>query len=404
MPSVNTPAQTLKIQTQQLDIEQTRLATLQSQKAQLALTGQDTTAIDAQIAQQNQDVIDQQADVANAQQAVGNSQDLTALPTTEIQPAPVAGVDITQPETVAPGESSTSSYANNNDYNYQDGPDANAGVNDGPAGDSNPDLTSASGSQDPVDPSDSFGDPSAARRANLNPGGENSTAASRGTSVIPGTTSFGGLSADSDWRVRISLPPGSQNLYKDPEGAGLMQPLINSGLFGVVFPYTPAITVSHNARYQEQGLTHSNFKSYFYEGSDVAAITVSGEWTVQNIREGEYLMAAIYFLRACTKMFWGSAIDAGAPPTLVYLDGYGQFYFPHVSCIVTNFTHTMPNDVDYLELTGSPFANGTRVPLMSTISVTLQPVVSRARQTTFNTNYYSKGWLTGSKFGTGGFL
>jgi hypothetical protein len=225
----------------------------------------------------------------------------------------------------------------------------------------------------------------------------------RGTSVIPGTTSFGGLPAMSDWRVRISLPPGSQNLYQDPIGAGLMQPLINSGLFGVVFPYTPAITVSHNARYQEQGLTHSNFKSYFYEGSDVAAITISGEWTVQNIREGEYLMGAIYFLRACTKMFWGDAVDAGAPPQVVYLDGYGQFYFPHVTCIVTNFTHTMPNDVDYLELQG-PYAYGTRVPLMSTISVTLQPIVSRARQTTFNTNYYSKGWLSGSKFGTGGFL
>lgn len=214
-----------------------------------------------------------------------------------------------------------------------------------------------------------------------------------------------------DWRVRLSLAGTAwNNFVGDPESS-LMSPLIKTAETGVVFPYTPSISVTHNARYQEQALTHSNYKNYFYEGSDVAAITISGDFTVQNLDEGQYLLAAIYFFRTCTKMFYGNDTLAGNPPPLVFLDGYGDFYFPHVSCIITSFQHTMPADCDYIEIplsygTGpsASTASGksTRLPTTSQISVTVQPVYSRKNMyNNFSLNNFAQGKLLSGK---GGFI
>jgi hypothetical protein len=180
-----------------------------------------------------------------------------------------------------------------------------------------------------------------------------------------------------------------------------------------MFPYTPTVTVAHNARYQEQALTHSNYKNYFYEGSDVSAITIAGEFTVQNVQEGRYLLAAIYFLRSCTKMFFGTDDIAGNPPPIVYLNGYGRLYLPGVSCVVTNFNHIMPSEVDYLEI---PYADKglegygqppeiVRLPTTSTLSVTLQPVYSRSNiHNNMNLAAFGKGYLLYNRDGGAGFL
>jgi hypothetical protein len=214
----------------------------------------------------------------------------------------------------------------------------------------------------------------------------------------------------NDWRVKIGLPAGS-GLTTD-----LGNPLLSilSRTNGVVFPYTPNITVTHNARYQEQALTHSNYKNYFYEGSDVSSINIVGDFTVQNKDDALYVLASIYFFRSCTKMFWGKDADAGNPPPIVYLDGYGDYYFPHVSCVVTSFQHTMPADCDYIEVAyaqGSYTADNppatqnkqyARVPTVSQINVTVQPVYSRQNiANNMSLTAFSQGQLLAGK---GGFL
>lgn len=243
--------------------------------------------------------------------------------------------------------------------------------------------------------------------AGLNKGGVNSTATrTNQPEVKSGVTSTSLIQTEDDWRIRVSLPTKSEIFYQDAKRSQVMlQPLVDSGVNGVVFPYTPQITVAHNARYSEQGLTHSNYKQFYYEGSDVAAITISGDFTAQNEKEAAYVMACVYFLRACTKMWFAqtASLPVGTPPTIVFLDGYGQFYFPHVSCVVTNFSHTLPADVDYVQL--KSFGQITRVPTMSQLSITLQPVVSRKRiHEDFNLDYFAQGLLLGNKKGAGGFL
>lgn len=192
-----------------------------------------------------------------------------------------------------------------------------------------------------------------------------------------------------DWRVKVSLAKSADYFYRsiDP---GIMAPL--QGTNGVIFPYTPQVSVTHLARYGQQPLTHSNYTNYTYDGSEVQAIQINGDFTVQNVFEGRYLLASIYFFRAATKMFFGSGSHVGNPPPMVFLSGYGSHYFPNVPCVVTQFNHNLPQDVDYLNvpvdagtvfgtqnqgansMSGSSF---TRVPTSSQISITLQPIYTR---------------------------
>lgn len=244
-------------------------------------------------------------------------------------------------------------------------------------------------------------DPAAARTATsgLPTGGGYSP--SSGTPTVNFQSSTGGGSAvvlDNDWRVRISLAPQAKIFYKDSSNT-LMAPLV--GTNGVIFPYTPSITMTHSATYGAQTLTHSNYAAQYYQSSEVADISISGDFTVQNVAEGKYLLAAVYFLRSATKMFFGNDAKnqglSGNPPPIVFLDGYGSHYFPHVSCVISSFQHQLSADTDYISI---PVAGGqaTRMPTSSTITVSLKPIYSRK---SIHDNFGLSDFAAGKLLGTG---
>jgi hypothetical protein len=177
-----------------------------------------------------------------------------------------------------------------------------------------------------------------------------------------------GISPD-DWRIRIRCPA------------------FNNAT--VIFPVLPILTINYSANYSSERLTHSNYKSYFYDSSEVQAISIDGDFPIQTAAEGQVLLSAINFFRATTKMFFGTGVNAGNPPPLVFLTGYGKQFMDQIPCLVTSFQHTMPNDVDYIN------CNGVRLPTASKLVVTLQPVVSRAKAGTFNLNSFANGTLSG---------
>ena len=226
------------------------------------------------------------------------------------------------------------------------------------------------------------------------------------------------INPDADWRVRLSMQPATAAMFYNNPSNPILYPL--SQTKGLVFPYTPSISLTHQARYGTTPLTHSNYSSYFYEGSEVQAINLSADFTVQNIEEGQYLMAAVHFMRSCTKMFYGQSMLAGTPPPMVFLDGYGPAYMPHVPCVVTSFTHNMPNDVDYVkipvgaslqnlagnQINTNMFGVSTRLPTMSSMQIVLQPIYSRTNvANNFTLERYSAGGLMQDATGVvGGFL
>jgi len=215
-----------------------------------------------------------------------------------------------------------------------------------------------------------------------------------------------------NWKVSIKLGDNNRIFYNSLN-PGIMAPLLVTN--GVVYPYTPQISVNHQATYNQQKFTHSNYLHMAYDGSEVQQIQVSGEFTAQDHQEASYILAVIYFFRAATKMFFGQGDNIGNPPPLVYLNGYGEMYFPNVPCVITRFSHTMPSDVDYIETSTVNLTtkdsytirqgNGeetiparsinttTRIPVISTISCDLQPVYSKSNLTQFNLNDFAQGKL-----------
>jgi hypothetical protein len=154
----------------------------------------------------------------------------------------------------------------------------------------------------------------------------------------------------TDWRVRLSLAPGATYLYKDPE-PGILGPLLATN--GVIFPYTPSIETAYTANYDKYDLTHSNYRGYFYKNSAVNDINIRGTFTAQDTFEADYLLAVIHFFRSITKMFYGQDSLRGAPPPLVYLSGFGDYQFNKHPCLVSNFSYSLPTDVDYIRA-GAP--------------------------------------------------
>ena len=153
-------------------------------------------------------------------------------------------------------------------------------------------------------------------------------------------------------------------------------------------------------------------------------------------------------------MFFGSGSNVGNPPPVIFLDGYGSHYFPHVPCVISSFQHVLSNEVDYIEvpittttlqdvnvqndnlnighvqnaeyvpdiLKSSSSVNNpsqqttrtqfqsitenTRVPTSSTINITLKPVYSRAGlHDRFDLNKFASGLLLQDRNkGYGGFI
>jgi len=154
-------------------------------------------------------------------------------------------------------------------------------------------------------------------------------------------------SSQGDWRVRLRLAPGAKYLYR-AQDPGILQPLVPTD--GIIFPYTPTISTQYSAKYDSYNLTHSNYRGYFYQSSQVGDITVTGTFTAQDTTEAEYLLAVIHFFRSVTKMFYGKDPQRGSPPPLVELSGFGEYQFNNHPCLVASFNYTLPNNVDYIQV------------------------------------------------------
>ena len=185
------------------------------------------------------------------------------------------------------------------------------------------------------------------------------------------------FAANTDWRVTLRLAPGATYLYNDSQ-AGLLQPLKVTN--GVIFPYTPAISTAYKANYDAYDLTHSNYRGYFYKGSNVDAVNLTATFTAQSTSDAAYVLAVIHFFRSVTKMFYGQDAQRGSPPPLVFLSGLGDYQFNNHPCLVSQFNYVMPADVDYIS-SGAPYNPSLNLqPLQNLYSTTLNaisPTVTR---------------------------
>ena len=163
---------------------------------------------------------------------------------------------------------------------------------------------------------------------------------------------FGNDPAADDWRVRLSLPS-----WPSFQTSPVLKPLQNAG--GLIFPYTPSITMASTATYTTVDTVHTNYAFRAFQTSDPGAITITAPMNVEDPTQGLYWIAAVHYLRSLTKMFTGNDPKAGNPPPVVMLNGYGNFVFKNVPVVVTSFTSTLDDKCDYIGVPVVGSAAGT---------------------------------------------
>ena len=210
---------------------------------------------------------------------------------------------------------------------------------------------------------------------------------------------------DGDIRVRLSMSPASGPLlYKDPSNK-LLQPLIDTD--GILFPYTPTISVSHTAQYSSPGLAHTNHAQHSYNASSVDTISVDGYFTANTADEARYVFAVLHFLRSAYKMFYGADAQRGTPPPVLRLSGYGPYNYNSVPVVLQQFAEIMPADRDMIEvpLASSPdAATKTMIPTYMPITLNLMPIYSKNQIGNFSLESFARGDLIGNPGKSGGFL
>lgn len=213
--------------------------------------------------------------------------------------------------------------------------------------------------------------------------------AERGNASGFAAAQFSERPENKDWRVKIS----HDMVYNEQ----IFEPLKNTG--GMIFPYTPQITMSHTANYDAIPTTHTNYPFYAYKSSQIDDISITGKFTVSDQAEATYWLSMMHFLRTVTKMYFGQGPNLGNPPPICTLNGYGDFVYNNISVIVKNFTIQLADDVDYIavSLANSPDrqsgSNLSYVPVLSTVTVNVAPVYSREKITTFNLTNFARGQL-----------
>ncbi len=253
-------------------------------------------------------------------------------------------------------------------------------------------------------------------------------------------SNVGAPSSTGDWSVKVTV---SDTVYNDLMADAPIFPESFKKFKGIRFPVTPFINMSHSAAYDARSVVHNNYPYYAYQNSQVDQMTIAGAFPVQNKNDGLNWIATLHFLRTVTKMYYGGGTNAGNPPPVCKLNGYGDYVYKDVPIVITNFTVELREQVDYIgvnvptgpnqsainealvgtldpgltadagyiqgsNVTSAVESSGSvnYVPTDSLISITVVPVYSRNKiSKQFNLKDFASGKLTkGGNNNSGGFI
>lgn len=195
-------------------------------------------------------------------------------------------------------------------------------------------------------------------------------------------------SDQTDNRLRLSALKGREDKVYGPNNKSdnILAPLYATG--GMMFPYTPSIQIAGDTDWTPHALTHTNYDIYSYQRTPSATVNLSGKFTVQNQREGEYALACIHFLRTVGKMYYGeqdssdynggtAAADAtstgssaGLPPPVLRLRGYGLYMFQDLKCVLKGYSFNFEENMDLVTVK-SQAGGDIMLPPMFTITISL---------------------------------
>lgn len=185
-----------------------------------------------------------------------------------------------------------------------------------------------------------------------------------------------------DQRVRLQALPRQENqVYGEAGNDNILSILHDTN--GLLFPFTPSISFSQTVDYEASGrLVHTNFETISFARSNTVELSVTGKFTVQNQREGIYMLAVLHFLRVASKMYFGAedAKDgkAGIPPPVLQFSGYGTYMFNRVRCVLKSHSYSFEEGVDKVRVQTT--SGTTWLPSLLSVSMTLGVVQSPVAQ------------------------
>lgn len=178
------------------------------------------------------------------------------------------------------------------------------------------------------------------------------------------------FSSDYDFAKRIAYVLGTQDVSY-PISAGsissdsLFRGFLRSQLGkaqGLIFPYTPKITMNYTINYEKTDFIHSNLSFNSYKNSPPPTISLNAKFTADTKANAIHMLSAVWFLQACSKCDTGlntmskgdnkntaNRSGAGLPPPVLYLNGYANL-MDNIPVIIDGFTVDYPDDIDYVRL------------------------------------------------------
>ena len=173
---------------------------------------------------------------------------------------------------------------------------------------------------------------------------------------------------------------------------GIQQPLAKEG--GIIFPLTPTIQMSHNANYGTYDVAGSIAQQNYYMNTPNPSMSVTAMFASNTLEEAKYTLAALQFLKTCTKSDFGSQriTTAGTPPPILKFSCYGTVHAKNVPVVLRSFTYTLPEDTDYVEVDIGGEMHS--VPTLVLVSVELVPQqVPKRIKDSFNIRTFASGNL-----------
>ena len=185
---------------------------------------------------------------------------------------------------------------------------------------------------------------------------------------------------NDDLRIKLA-PLHLDDIFNDVISAGPLGFLDPSrgGVGGILFPYTPTINFAQAVNYMDLTMVHSNTDYAAYTRTPSVGISITGKFTVQNRNEALYALACIHFLRTVSKSYFGESdgAQAGLPPPILTLTGYGNFLFNQLRVILKNHSWTFDDNVDSVVVATD--TGVARLPTLFSISTELTVVQTPQR-------------------------
>lgn len=200
-------------------------------------------------------------------------------------------------------------------------------------------------------------------------------------------------STSKDTRVRLRAMEGQQDAVYGKDGILSIIHPNRGGTNGLIFPYTPQISVTHATDYGTTALVHANEDIDHYIRTPSVTISLTAKFSIQNQREGRYALAALHFFRTVSKMHFGQQdVNRGLPPPILIFEGYGDYMFNNLPVIVKSHTYSFDEHMDTVLVNADK--GSARLPVMFSIQAELkvQQTPNRMR-TVFNLEDYRTGKL-----------